>query len=89
MFKSAATRLFGLSLYSVKCYVRIANRGASLESKKGGGRPPKVHRTTEKNLLEEDVYHKRPAATVSERRRLGSGIVPAAPGKHTSIIESS
>ncbi len=47
--------------------MRIAKRAASLEPRKGGGRPPEVHRTTQK-LLEEDV-HKRPAATVCERRR--------------------
>jgi transposase len=64
--KSAAARLFDVSLSSVKRYVRIANRGASLEPRKGGGSPPKVNQSTEK-LLEEDV-HKRPAATVSERR---------------------
>jgi len=66
MSKSAVARLFDVSLSSVKRYVRIANRGASLEPRKGGGRPPKVDQATE-NLLEEDV-HKRPAATVSERR---------------------
>jgi transposase len=66
MSKSAAARLFDVSLSSVKHYVRIANRGASLEPRKGGGRPSKVDQATEK-LLEEDV-HKRPAATVSERR---------------------
>ena len=65
--KSAAARLFGVSLSSVKRYLRIAQRGASLAPKKGGGRPPKTDQTTEK-LLEEDVKE-RPAATVSERRR--------------------
>ena len=64
--KSAAARLFDVSLSSVKRYARIANRGASLEPRKGGGRPPKVDQTTEK-LLEEDAQE-RPAATVSERR---------------------
>jgi transposase len=68
MSKAAVARLFAVSLSSVKRYVRIANRAASLEPRKGGGRPPtKGDQTTEK-LLEEDV-HKRPAATVSERRR--------------------
>ena len=66
MSKYAAARLFDVSLSSVKRYVRIANRGASLEPRRGGGRPPKMDQTTEK-LLEEDV-HKRPAATVPERR---------------------
>jgi transposase len=66
MSKSAAARLFDVSLSSVKRYARIASRGASLEPRRGGGRPPKVDQTTQK-LLEEDVQE-RPAATVSERR---------------------
>jgi transposase len=65
--KSAAARLFDVSLSSVKRYARITDRGASLEPRKGGGRPPKVDETIEK-LLEVDV-EKRPAATVPERRR--------------------
>src|SRR5919112_2050325 len=65
--KSAAARLFGVSLSSVKRYLRIAQRGVSLAPRKGGGRPPKTDRSTEK-LLTEDVKE-RPAATVSERRR--------------------
>jgi len=66
MSKTAVARLFDVSLSSVKRYARIANRGASLEPRRGGGRPPKVDQSMEK-LLEEDVQ-KRPAATVSERR---------------------
>jgi transposase len=65
--KSAVARLFGVSLSSVKRYLRIAQRGVSLAPKKGGGRPPKIDQTAEK-LLTEDVKE-RPAATVSERRR--------------------
>ncbi len=65
--KSAAARLFGVSLSSVKRYLRIAERGMPLAPRKGGGRPPKTDQTAEK-LLEEDVKE-RPAATVSERRR--------------------
>jgi len=65
--KSAAAHLFDVSLSSVKRYVRRASRGESLAPKKGGGRPPKVDSNTRK-LLEEDVK-KRPAATISERRR--------------------
>ena len=65
--KSAAARLFDVSLSSVKRYVRSASRGESLAPQKGGGRPPKVDPSTQK-LLEEDVK-KRPAATVSQRRR--------------------
>ena len=64
--KPAAARLFDVSLSSVKRYAKKANQGASLEPRKGGGRPPKVDGATEK-LLEEDV-RERPAATVSERR---------------------
>lgn len=66
--RSATARLFDVSLSSVKRYVRSASRGESLAPGKGGGRPPKADRTTQK-LLEADVK-KRPAATVSERRRL-------------------
>jgi transposase len=65
--KSAVARLFGVSLSSVKRYLRIAKQGVSLAPRKGGGRPPKIDQTAEK-LLTEDVKE-RPAATVSERRR--------------------
>ncbi len=65
--KSAVARLFGMSLSSVKRYVRSTERGVSLVPRKGGGRPPKIDRTMQK-LLEEDVKE-RPSATVSERRR--------------------
>ena len=65
--KSTAARLFDVSLSSVKRYLRIAEQGASLAPKKGGGRSPKTDQTAEK-LLQEDVAE-RPAATVSERRR--------------------
>ncbi len=66
MSRSAAARLFGVSLSSVKRYARIADRGASLQPRKGGGRPPKANETMKK-LLEEDVKA-RPAATVRDRR---------------------
>jgi transposase len=47
MSKSAAARFFGVSLSSVKrYYARMANRGASLAPRKGGGRPPKADETT-------------------------------------------
>lgn len=65
--KSAAARLFDVSLSSVKRYLRIVERGETLAPRKGGGRPPKTDQTAEK-LLEEDVKE-RTAATVSERRR--------------------
>ena len=64
--KSAAARLFGVSLSSVKRYLRIVQRGVSLAPRKGGGRPPKTDQTAEK-LLREDIKE-RPTATVSERR---------------------
>ncbi len=67
MSKSSAARLFGVSLSSVKRYARIAEQGASLAPRKGGGRPPKADETTRK-LLEDDVKE-RPAATVYERCR--------------------
>ncbi len=63
--KSAAARLFDVSLSSVKRYVSLAEQGSSLTPRKGGGRPPKTDETTEK-LLEEDVKE-RPWATVSDR----------------------
>lgn len=65
MSKSGAARLFGVSLSSVKRYARIANRGASLTPRKGGGRPPKTDQSTRK-LLEEDI-HERPGATIADR----------------------
>jgi transposase len=67
MSKSGAARLFEVSLSSVKRYARLVEQGASLEPRKGGGRPPKVNQTMEK-LLEEDV-EQHPTATISERRR--------------------
>lgn len=71
MSKSAAARLFGVSVSSVKHYARIANRGASLEPRKSSGRPPKADEII-RRLLEEDVKEC-PTATVSETQFLGSG----------------
>ena len=79
MSKSAASRLFGVSLSSVKRYARIADRGASLAPRKGGGRPPKVDQTIER-LLEADI-RERPAATISERCRF----LWSATGKNLSL----
>jgi transposase len=72
MSKAQAARLFGVSLSSLKRYVRSVRRGESLTPRKGDGRPPKVDQNT-KRLLEEDVKE-RPAATISERRRFLEGI---------------
>ena len=80
MSKSAACRLFGVSLSSVKRYARIADRGASLASRKGGGRPPKVDQTIER-LLQADNIRERPAATISERCRF----LWSATGKNPSL----
>jgi transposase len=66
MSKSQAARIFGISLSSVKRYVRLANQGKSLTPRKGGGRPPKADEATRK-LLEEDI-RRRPEATVAQRR---------------------
>jgi transposase len=64
--KSAAARLFAVSLSSVKRYLRLTEREMPLAPRKGGGRLPKTDHTAQK-LLKEDVKE-RPAATVSERR---------------------
>jgi transposase-like protein len=45
MSKSAAARLFGVSLSSVNRYARIAQRGESLMPRRGGGRPPRRMRS--------------------------------------------
>jgi transposase len=58
--KAVAARLFGVSLSSVKRYLRIVERGAALAPRKGGGRPPKTDQTAEK-LLKEDAKE-RPAS---------------------------
>ena len=79
MSKSAASRLRGVSLSSVKRYARIAERGASLAPRKGGGRPPKGDQTIER-LLEADI-RERPAATISERFRF----LWSATGKNLSL----
>jgi transposase len=66
--KSAAARLFSVSLCTVKRYMKIADQQASLAPRKGGGgRPPKTDQAARK-LLEEDV-RERPAATISDRRQ--------------------
>jgi transposase len=66
MTKSEAARTFGVSRSSVKRYARLAEEGRSLTPKKRPGSKPKMDQSTTK-LLEDDV-HKRPAATLSERR---------------------
>ena len=68
MSKAQAAPLFDVSLSSVKRYSRTANQGGSLRPRKSPGRPRKVNETAQ-SLLEEDV-RERPAATISQRRRL-------------------
>ncbi len=63
--KSEAARLFNVSLSSVKRYLRISERGGSLEPRKGGGRPPKANAALAR-MLEEDV-NSRPYDAVWER----------------------
>ncbi len=65
--KSEPARLFGMSLSSVKRYVRLAPLGEPFTPRKGGGRLPKADEAT-RRLLETDVKE-RPTATVKERRR--------------------
>ena len=66
MKKSEATRVFGVSLSSVKRYVRAAHERRSLRPKKRPGMRPKIDENG-RRLLEADL-EERPAATLSERR---------------------
>ena len=64
--KSEAARSFGVSLSSVKRYARMAQEGKPLAPKKRPGSRPKMDESAKK-LLESDM-HKRPAATLPQRR---------------------
>ena len=64
--KSQAARTFGVSLSSVKRYVKKADRGESLAPKKSPGSAPKLDEKATK-LLEADLKQ-RPFATLQERR---------------------
>src|SRR3712207_2699680 len=66
MGKSATARAFGVSLSSVKRYVKIAREGRPLTPKRRLGSHPKVDQTGHR-LLENDLG-RRPAATLFERR---------------------
>ena len=75
MPKTEAARIFGVSLSSVKRYLRLADREEPLAPRKGGGRPPKTNAATAR-LLEEDVA-RRPYAAAHERAafvRTASGV---------------
>ena len=64
--KSQAARTFGVSLSSVKRYVKKADHGESLAPKKSPGSAPKLDEKATK-LLETDLKQ-RPFATLQERR---------------------
>jgi transposase len=64
--KSQAARTFGVSLSSVKRYVKKADHGESLAPKKSPGSAPKLDEKATK-LLEADL-RQRPFATLQERR---------------------
>ena len=64
--KSETARSFGVSLSSVKRYARMAQEGKPLAPKKRPGSRPKMDESAKK-LLESDM-HKRPAATLPQRR---------------------
>jgi transposase len=66
MTKSEAARTFSVSRSSVKRYAKLAEEGRSLAPKKRPGSKPKMDHSATK-LLETEA-HKRPAATLSERR---------------------
>jgi transposase len=63
--KNEASRLFGVSLSSVKRYARLVREGKSLAPKKPPGKRPKVDEGT-KRLLKADL-EERPAATLLQR----------------------
>jgi transposase len=64
--KSQAAHIFGVSLSSVKRYVKKAEHGESLAPKMSPGSAPKLDEKATK-LLEADLKH-RPFATLQERR---------------------
>ena len=73
MSKAQASRLFDVSLSSVKRYASSARRGEPLTPKKSPGRPHKVGEEA-RVLLEKDV-EERPSATISQRRRFLEHII--------------
>jgi transposase len=66
MTKTEAARTFSVSRSSVKRYAKLAEEGLPLAPKRRPGSKLKMDQSAT-NLLEDDV-HKRPAATLSERR---------------------
>ena len=68
MPKAQVSRLFGVSVSSVKRYARLARQGLSLTPRTGRCSAPEGGDEATRKLLEEDAQ-KRPAATIAERRR--------------------
>jgi transposase len=66
IFKSQAASTFGVSISSVKRYVKKADHGESLAPKKSPGSAPKLDEKATK-ILEADLGQ-RPFATLKERR---------------------
>jgi putative transposase len=66
MSKSEAARLFGVSLSSVKRYVKAAREGRSLSPGKAPGKKPLLDEKA-RRLLEADV-EERPFAKLKDRR---------------------
>ncbi|MCA1604982.1 MAG: IS630 transposase-related protein [Acidobacteria bacterium] len=66
MGKSEAARTFGVSLSSVKRYVKAVKEGRSLSPGKSPGKRPKLSENAKK-LLEVDI-EERPFAKLSERQ---------------------
>ena len=66
IFKSQAASTFGVSISSVKRYVKKADHGESLAPKKSPGSAPKLDEKATK-LLKADL-RQRPFATLKERR---------------------
>ena len=72
MSKSEAARVFGVSLSSIKRYVKAACEGRSLSPGKAPGKKPKLDEKAKK-LLEADVQE-RPFAKLSERQQYLQGV---------------
>ncbi len=74
MGQSEAARLFGVSLSSVKRYLRKFRQGGSLSPGKAPGKRPIIHEPAQR-LLEEDLKE-RPFVTLQERVASTCGLWP-------------
>jgi transposase len=68
IFKSQAASTFGVSISSVKRYVKKADHGESLAPKKSPGSAPKLDEKATKLLQADLSLRQRPFATLKERR---------------------